>query len=147
MDRETQGLLNDLNTAIIQLRGIYSVWARQQGLSYNEMLVLYTIRDCGFCTQKQLSDAYLLPRQTIHHVISSMRAQGLLELCEGCCAGREKAFALTEKGREYAAPFLASLNEVEERAANQFGLVKLQKIAQLVMEYNRVLEDVTGALH
>lgn len=147
MDRNTQKLLSEFNTAIIQLRGIYSVWSKQQGLSYNEMLVLYTIRDCGVCTQKQLSDSYLLPRQTIHHVITTMRKQGLLELEEGCRFGREKAFVLTKKGQEYAAPFLASLNEVEEKAANQFGLERLQKMAQFVMEYGCILEDVTGALN
>lgn len=45
-------------------------------MNYHEMLVLYTIRESGFCTQKQVSDSFLLPRQTVHNVISGMRQRG-----------------------------------------------------------------------
>ena len=45
-------LLGDINRAVIQFRGVYSAWSKKHGISYNEMLVLYTIRDNGFCTQK-----------------------------------------------------------------------------------------------
>ena len=49
------------------------------------MLVLYTIREFGFCTQKQICDSYLLPRQTVNHVISEMKKDGIL--CSG--SGKE----------------------------------------------------------
>lgn len=65
MKSETLKLLNDINSAIIKFRGIYSAWSYEHGISYNEMLVLYTIR---------------------------------------------------EQGKEYAAPFLESLDVVETRA-------------------------------
>ena len=91
-------LLGDINRAVIKFRGVYSAWSKRHGISYNEMLVLYTIRDDGFCTQKGICDCYLLPRQTINNVITDMRKRGLLVVSPEYCRGREKAFVLTETG-------------------------------------------------
>ncbi|MBE6851818.1 MAG: MarR family transcriptional regulator, partial [Ruminococcus sp.] len=44
MNQKTHQLLNDVNRAIIKFRGVYSAWSKKHGISYNEMLVLYTIR-------------------------------------------------------------------------------------------------------
>lgn len=35
-------------------------------ISYNEMLVFYILREFDFCTQKQIYDSYMLPRQAIN---------------------------------------------------------------------------------
>lgn len=35
-------------------------------ISYNEMLVLYILCEFDFCTQKQIYDSYMLPRQAIN---------------------------------------------------------------------------------
>ena len=78
MEVEIQQLMNDVNRAIIKFRGVYSSWSKKHGVNYNEMLVLYTIRDNGFCTQKQICENYLLPKQTVNHVITSMLTDGLL---------------------------------------------------------------------
>ncbi len=45
MNSQTLKLLQDVNRAIIKFRGVYSAWSKKHGISYNEMLVLYTIRD------------------------------------------------------------------------------------------------------
>ena len=49
-------------------------------ISYNEMLVLYTLREFDFCTQKQIYDSYMLPRQAMSYTNSFMRANEILEL-------------------------------------------------------------------
>lgn len=145
MENKTDNLLKNINKAIINFRGIYSAWSSKHGISYNEMLVLYTIRDEGFCTQKQVCDHYLLPRQTINNVISNMRKEGLLELSKEKSIGREKAFVLSEKGEIYAEPFLASLSEVENQAVEKLGSQKLVQLTKLLSEYDlelrRALED------
>ena len=52
MEKESLNLLNGINGAIIKFRGICSLWSNEHDISYHEMLVLYTIREHGFCTQK-----------------------------------------------------------------------------------------------
>ncbi len=139
MDRESLNLLNGINRAIIKFRGIYSKWSSEHSISYHEMLVLYTIREHGFCTQKQICDSYLLPKQTINNVISAMRKDGILEYDTVHSKGREKAFVLSEKGESYAAPFLMSLNTVENRALELLGKDKLQTLTDLLLEYDQAL--------
>ena len=139
MQRETLTLLNDVNRAIIKFRGIYSKWSKLHGISYHEMLVLYTIREKGFCTQKQICDSYILPRQTMNNVITGMRKNGLLKLSGEYSKGREKAFVLSEKGEDYAMPFLASLDTVETEAVKLLGAEKLRALTELLLEYDEAL--------
>lgn len=61
MDSQNRKLHNSVNHAIIKCRGVYSQWAKRTGVNYNRMLVFYTIRDYGYCMQKQMCDQYLLP--------------------------------------------------------------------------------------
>lgn len=105
------------------------------------MLVFYTIREHGFCTQKQICDSYLLPRQTINHVITGLREIGLLQYSEEYSKGREKAFVLSVKGQEYAKPFLTSLENVESRALDKLGTGKLHTLTALLFEYAQALND------
>ncbi len=141
MEDEILKLLADMNQAVIQFRGLYSAWSRKHGISYNEMLVLYTIRDCGFCTQKQICDNYLLPRQTINHVITDMRKRGLLTISPEHCSGREKAFVLTKNGRAYATPLLNSLTRIEKRAIEMAGHDNVRSIAEAILSFDSVLKQ------
>lgn len=141
METQTLRLLNEVNRAIIQFRGIYAGWSGAHGLGYHEMLVFYTIREKGFCSQKQICSSYLLPRQTINNVITRFRKEGILTVSSQYSRGREKALVLTETGRQYAQPFLESLNRVEARAVELLGPDKLEALTALMTEYTRALEQ------
>ena len=139
MEKNKQKLFDNVNRAIIKFRAIYFEWSRRHNISYHEMLVLYTIRENGYCTQKQICDNYLLPKQTIHNIISNMRENGILIYDESLSVSREKVFVLSEKGREYAAPFLESLDLVESGAMEILGQEKLDKLIGLLLEYDMAL--------
>ena len=140
MDLQIQHMIKEVNRAVIQFRGIYSAWSKNHNISYNEMLVLYTIRDEGFCTQKQICDSYLLPRQTMNNVFLKMRKEGIIEIDPSRGIGKEKAFVLTDKGKTYSAPFLNSMNRVESYAAKIMGEKKIRQMTELVKEFDRALQ-------
>lgn len=140
MDQEALTLLSEINRAIIQFRGLYAAWAREHGISYHELLVLYTIRERGFCTQKQICDSYLLPKQTINHVILDLRARGLLELSPEHCLGREKAFVLSPRGKCAAQPLLEALNQMELQALQTYGLQNIRSMVAAVLSYDQALD-------
>lgn len=141
MKQENLKLLGDVNRAIIKFRGAYSEWSSKHGISYNEMLVLYTIRENSYCTQKQICESYLLPKQTIHNVITRMRKAGYLICDESRSSRREKAFVLSQEGSAYAASFMESLDLMENRALETLGIEKLQALTQLVQEYGMALHQ------
>ncbi len=139
MENESLKLLAEINHAVIKFRGVYSAWSKKHGISYNEMLVLYTIRDNGYCTQKQICDSYLLPRQTMNYVINDMKNRGLLTISETDCVGREKAFILTKEGEKYAKPLLESLSNIEIQAIELIGAEKIRTMAEAVLSFDAVL--------
>ena len=139
MQTESLHLLNEINRAIIKFRGLYSHWSAEHQITYHELLVLYTVREYGFCTQKQICDCYLLPKQTMHNVISAMKKNGLLAYSEQYSSGREKALVLTKKGTDYFAPVIAALNTIEEQAVQRLGKEKLLTLIRLLMEYDQAL--------
>ncbi len=142
MDYEVQKLHDRVNQAIIRCRRVYSMWAKEHKVSYNRMLVLYMIREYGFCTQKQVCDSYLLPPQTVNHVIKEMRKEGILELSVEKSHGKEKALVLTKGGEMYSEKLLYSLSIVEEKAAERLGAEKIKQMTELFMEYDQVMEEV-----
>ena len=139
MEPQTKELWDRINRAIIKFRGVYAAWSKKHEISYNEMLVFYTIRDNGFCTQKQICDSYLLPRQTMNHVFTKLYADGIIEVSPEYSIGREKAFILTDKGRAYAAPLIDSLNRVEEKAIELMSEERIRAMTELVQEFDFAL--------
>ena len=139
MDQQTKALWDQITRAIIKYRGIYAAWSKQHEISYNEMLVFYTIRDDGFCTQKQICDSYLLPRQTMNHVFAKLYTDGIIEISARYSVGREKAFVLTEHGRAYAGPLIESLNRMEEKAVALMGNEQLRAMKELVQSFDSAL--------
>jgi DNA-binding MarR family transcriptional regulator len=140
MDSQIQHLHDNVNHAIIKCRGIYSQWAKKIGSSYNRMLVFYTIREDGYCVQKEMCDHYLLPRQTMNNIVAALVREGLLKEDPAHRQGREKAYVLTEAGEEYSSRMLASLNAVEEHAAQIIGQERIQIMTSLLLEYDHALE-------
>lgn len=140
MPAQTRESLVEANLAIVKFRGAYARWSALHHMNYHEMLVLYTIRESGFCTQKQVSDSFLLPRQTVHNVISGMRQRGLLQISPAHCTGREKAFVLTEAGQRYAGPLMDNLAAIEQAAIDRLGPEKLRAMAGMLSEFNQALD-------
>lgn len=139
MEENIREILNDVNKSIIKFRGIYSKWSKNHNISYNEMLVLYTIRDNGYCTQKQICDDYLLPKQTINNTITSMLKRNLLEIDLNTNRGREKAYSLTKQGIEYASPLLDSMTILETKAIKKMGISEIEKMILLLTKYDNLL--------
>ena len=141
VDEQMQSLLVRANRSFVRYRGAYAKWSAMRGIGYNEMLVLYTIHESGFCTQKQICDSFLLPRQTIHNVISAMRKAGTICVSAENSVGHEKAFVLTPEGEKYAVPLMDDITSIEERAIETLGLKNFEKLAYLTECYESALNS------
>ena len=49
---------------------MYEEWSKQRGLSYNCVMVLYSLCEDKDCTQKKIAQKWLLPKQTINTAVS-----------------------------------------------------------------------------
>ena len=75
----------------------------------------------------------------MNHVFAKLCTDGIIKVSAEHSSGREKAFVLTERGQTYAAPLIASLNRVEERAIQQMGTERIQTMTELVQEFDFAL--------
>ncbi len=81
--------MNDINlktkafcNAWQSLSIIYEDYARKVGVSYNSLYILNAIQENENCTQKQICEKTLLPKQTVNNVITSFYKKGYIELIE-----------------------------------------------------------------
>lgn len=141
MNKQKIKLLESVNHSIIKFRGVYFLWAKKHDISYNQLLVLYSLRDYKFCTQKQICDNYLLPRQTINHTFEMLKNQKIICIDNTQNIGKEKAFVFTKYGKVYAEKFFKSLNKMEDYLINKMGIDKINQMVKLVEEYDNILID------
>ena len=59
---------------------IYEDYARKSGISYNSLYILNAILYTENCTQKQICEKTLLPKQTVNKVITGFFKSGYIEL-------------------------------------------------------------------
>lgn len=132
MTKKKQFTMDDINQGIIQYRSSYARWAKSHHISYNELLVFYTFREYGYCTQKMICDSYLLPRQTINHTFFTLRNNGWIILDETITRGKEKVFILTPLGKERMEAIMNPLNQIEREVLLDMGEEKVQQLLQLL---------------
>lgn len=75
----------------------------------------------------------------MNYVFMGLREQGILQYSKEHSVGKEKAYILSEQGKEYATPFLESLDVVETRAIRLLGEDKIAMLTGLLLEYDAAL--------
>lgn len=98
------------------LSTIYEDYARKAGVSYNSLYILNAIQQTTNCTQKQICEKTLLPKQTVNNVVTSFFKSGYIELHELPENRRIKTIHLTEKGMEYADTLIPHIHQADRHA-------------------------------
>lgn len=95
---------------------IYDDYARKSGISYNSLYILNAIQQIKGCTQKQICEKTLLPKQTVNNVVTAFYKSGYIELREFPENRRIKTIHLTEKGEEYADELIPHIHQADKVA-------------------------------
>ena len=114
---------------------IYEDYARKIGVSYNSLYILNTIFENENCTQKQICEKTLLPKQTVNNVISAFYKSGYIELCELPENRRIKTIKLTEKGEEYAKPLVLRIDKASHLAMEALSDEEQDTLLKLINKY------------
>lgn len=141
---ELRAKMEQLNTGICKMTELYRTWAKRHGMSYNTMMTLYALGQSRKCTQKQIADEWLIPKQTVNTVIKELERLGYISF-EPLPGSKQKVVCLTESGRAYADSCLHELYEIESSALRSLG----QPLTDIFIECNlafveRLDEEVRG---
>ena len=101
---------------------MYEEWAKEQGLSSNGVLLLYSFHEeDGSCTQKMLSEKWCIPKQTVNTILKDFEKKGYVEMVSMSGDKRNKQICLTEEGKLYAEDIVTKLHEKESYVIAQMG--------------------------
>ena len=107
------------STLLFRIDGLYDQWAKRTGETGNTLAFFYALESGRPYTQKQLSEEFLIPKQTLNSIVKDCVAKGYIRLTPSPENHREKLLCLTEAGQEYIDRFLAPLLAIEQYAVGQ----------------------------
>lgn len=110
----TRQQIEQIYTHMCRQEALYTEWARSRGISYHTLMTLYALDLGQPCTQKQMAEEWMLPKQTVNTIVKDLERRGYVALTAGRDQ-KEKLIAFTPAGEAYAAEYLRELYALEER--------------------------------
>lgn len=117
---------------------IYEDYARKAGISYNALYILNAIQQTENCTQKQICEKTLLPKQTVNNVVTGFFKSGYIELRELPENRRVKTIHLTEEGRQYADTLIPHIHRADRLAMEALTEEQQDTLLSLIHLYAAV---------
>ncbi len=116
---------------------VYEYYAKQLGLNSTTLYLLHIVDTSEPCTQKQICDIMMLPKQTVNTIVRDYQKKGLLETTESSEDRRHKHIRLTQQGRDYCKQILPPVEEAEAYALAQFTEDERNTMFALMEKYSQ----------
>lgn len=124
---------------------VYEEWAKAHGMSINSLLVLSAIHEGGKdCTQKKISQRWMIPKQTINMILKELERKGLVELIPMQEDKRNKLIQFTQAGDEYADAIISRLREVELYVIEELGLERMKQLNDNLALFTELFSKAGG---
>lgn len=108
---------------------LYEDWSKAHGLSFNEVMVLYSIyEDTVNCTQKMISQKWLIPKQSVNTILKDFERKRLVEFVPLQSDKRNKLIKPTSAGMEYADRIITELRRLELFIIEQMGVENITQL-------------------
>ena len=121
--------LNKYYTVWQECNNVYEEWAKAHGLSMNSLLIFFSIQeDKQNCTQKAISQKWLIPKQTVNMILKDFEKRGLIELITMQKDKRNKLIQFTTEGKEYADSIISELRKVELFVIEKIGIERMKQL-------------------
>ncbi len=140
MDAAYTHSMIDINMSVNQIRGSLVRMAKKYNVNYHEMVLMYHLYRNGDCTQKQICDYYLLPKQTVNNIVMAMKEQENIDWYFTPTNKKEKVLKITEKGLGYIQDLVLSMNNTEDMIKSVLGEEKITALVELLGEYNNIIK-------
>ncbi len=140
MDAAYTHSMIDINMSVNQIRGSLVQMAKKYNVNYHEMVLMYHLYRNGDCTQKQICDYYLLPKQTVNNIVMAMKEQENIDWYFTPTNKKEKVLRITEKGLGYIQDLVLSMNNTEDMIKSVLGEERITALVELLGEYNNIIK-------
>ena len=121
---------------------MYEEWSKEQGLSMNGYLILYSFYDeTDAPTQKSISRRWLIPKQTVNTILKDYMQKGLIEAVSMPEDKRNKILKLTETGKTYADGIIGKLQEKELFVMKKLGMKEMAEMNDILERFIRLFRN------
>lgn len=125
-----------------EYNAMYEEWAKAHGLSVNSLLVLSALHENQVdCTQKKISQRWLIPKQTVNMVLKDLAERAFVELRPMEMDKRNKSIHLTEAGKAHAAPIISELRAAELSVVAEIGLEQMRQLNASMATFVRLFRE------
>ncbi len=112
--------METISACTCKITQLYGEWAKHYGMSYNRMMILYALDQGHGCTQREIAEGWMIPKQTVNTIVKELERNGYVRL-EAGRDRKEKLVRFTEAGRTYVSQALGPLYQMEERTMERMG--------------------------
>lgn len=134
--------LEEYYSIFIKINSLYSAFAKEKGLSYHALFVLYAIYHSeGGCSPKEICDKWLIPKQTVTSVLRIFDERGFVCYAASQQDRRAKVVLLSDEGRAYAQPMLDALYRIEAAAFETMGVEQVQQLVVCSRSFQEKMEE------
>lgn len=135
-----KNFVSDFYSSWTRGTALYVKWAASHGINYPELTVFYALVTKGPATQKNISENYGLPKQTVNRCIRDLEKKEYVRLETGKHDKREKSVILTKEGECYAGNILAPLFEIESYISRNISPNKFIQAIETRELFNTLFE-------
>lgn len=132
--------LEQLAQQMGSIEHLYDCWLQKQDIPYNRFAVLYgiAVSEEQRLTQKNISEAWQLSKQTVFSLCKQLQEQGLIAIQDSEKDRREKWLVLTEKGQAQADGLVQVFEQLSQTVFEQFGAENTRQLCQLLQQFEQV---------
>ena len=141
----TENYIHRYNTLWRETSVLYEDWAKKRGISYFELLTSLSVREAQTpCTQKDICDQWILPKQTVNSVLANLVKRGWVRLSPSPKDRRNKEILLTGEGKIAAAKIAGDLQEKENAVWLKLGKKRADEMLENTAIYNQFFKEENG---
>ncbi|WP_288061837.1 MarR family winged helix-turn-helix transcriptional regulator [Rodentibacter caecimuris] len=137
--------LSDLSA---KLSSLYANWAKQRGITLNELHFLYHIGRNGTSSPTAIGERWSLPKQTVTSICKQLDSKGYLQFITDEKDKRSKQIGLTEQGKMFIEPIISEITQIEWQTEQQYSSEKLTalltEVEQLLNIFSHQLNQKRG---
>ena len=117
MEKQIKEQIDAINRYIKLQNNLFQQVAAKIGISNTELYILiFLCRSDEICTQNDIVECWLYPKQTVSFTVNKLSNEGLVCLPPIPGTRNKKAISLTEKGVAFCQNYVAPVIEAEDTA-------------------------------
>lgn len=136
-------LLVSINKALSRINGLYQKWYQKNSINSYQLQTLNALYNEPMLSQKEISDNYQIPAQTVNNAIKALEKQGYVQLIPDERDKRWRKISFTEEGFAYAEKTVAPLHQLDLAVMKRMGKKKYQQLIALLSDYGEALQEET----